>query len=110
MKKKERGARTGRPRYQPTPETLARLGKVSDAVLAREVGVSPSVIRAIRVGLGIGPKRSDLREAIVRLLAAGKDTQEIMKLAGVTRQYISRLRKENPPCPPVPAGDGTPSS
>lgn len=43
-----------KPRILP-PEIIARLGTVSDAVIARDCGVAPTTVHAWRKDRGIGP-------------------------------------------------------
>jgi hypothetical protein len=48
------GARRAPPRGRPwAPEELARLGQAGDAVVAREIGRSPSAVQKARLRLGI---------------------------------------------------------
>lgn len=44
-----------REKWQPPPDVIARLGKVTDTILARECGVAQATITARRNELGIPP-------------------------------------------------------
>lgn len=79
-----------------------RLGVVSDAELAREIGGSKSRISRVRLQLGIPhPPSSSKLDAYAHLFGSISDA-EITRVAGVSRELAANYRSRRPHLPPSP--------
>lgn len=79
-----------------------RLGIVSDAELAREIGGSKSRISRVRIQLGIPhPLPSSKLDAYAHLFGSISDA-EITRVAGVSRELAANYRSRRPHLPPSP--------
>jgi hypothetical protein len=80
-----------------TPEILAMLGSVPDAVVARKIGLASSAARSMRVRLGVqvhgaGKRRGWLTDAITSRLGRESDG-DIARSIGISRSLVHAARK-----------------
>lgn len=71
---------------------MGRLGKVTDARLAAEIGCDKKKVQRLRQSLGIVSFAQTRRTRLDRVLGHFKDV-ELAKAFGVTRQTVSARRK-----------------